>query len=158
MNKYIPLVPGKKYVFIDALYVDDFKNIDPSILLNTNLVELRKIVFPYTGDPYSLIESDISKFDLSRIKYFPDPEAEGDELNQFCSDTGVILIVEDEVFLSVIQDFDSNVSDALEDHIEKPTTSNKWTELTDKYRDKLFYFSTVEIDEDYAGGGNFQID
>jgi len=158
MSKNIPLIPGKKYVFIDALYVDDFKSIDPSILSSTSLAELRKIVFPYTGDPYSLIESNTNEFDLSRIKYFPDPEAEGHELNQFCSDTGVILVVEEGVFLSVVQDFDSDVSEALEDHIEKPTISNKWTNLTDKYKDKLFYFSTVEIDEDYAGGGNFQID
>jgi hypothetical protein len=155
MMHCLPLAFGKKYVFIDALCIEAFRQVDASLLQNTSLLALRAVLFPYMGDPYAVIESTRQDFDLSRITYFSDPDATSQEPNQFCSDTGDILVVDEDIFVAVTREFDQ---DAFIDWLEDPTLRNHWARLLDQYPQQLFCFTTGEIKEAYAGGGNFQIE
>ena len=154
MHQGIPLVPDTTYVFIDALYIKEFKNVEDSVLESTSLTDWRALVFPYCGDPYAVFTADTPYFDLARIIYFSEPEATAYGLQQFCSDTGMILLIAEAIFLSVVAEFDI---EALIDSIEEMAEHTSWTALREKYPSQLFYFTTAEIDLAYAGGGSFLI-
>jgi hypothetical protein len=154
MTKTLPLTIGSNYVFIDTIYIDNFKKAEHDLLISTSLFDLRAVLFPYAGDPYAIFKADRSEFDLSRIRYIYDDEGESCEINQFCSDSGAILVVDEQSFLSVVRDFED---DAFYHHMMNPSIPNQWTILLDNYENKLFWFYTSEIKDEFGGGGNFEI-
>jgi len=155
MTKKLPLTIGNKYIFIDSIYVNDFTQAESTLLLNTSLADLRPILFPYSTDPYAIFQSDTSQFDLSRIDYLFDEEGTSCEINQFCSDSGVILVIDEQSFLAVVKEFDS---DKLYDYLMNPSDQSWWATFLKKYESRLFWFYTSDIKEEFGGGGNFQID
>ena len=156
MNKHLPLTPTWEYVFIDSLYTDTFKQADAAVLRDTGLAELRPVLFPYTDDPYALFRADDSAFDLARIRYVDASEGETCALNQFCSDSGLILVVETACFYSFLHAFDAE--QFVFDYLESAAESPFWTAFLATYAHRFFWFYTAELQEAFAGGGNFQID
>lgn len=156
MDKHLPLTPTREYVFIDSLYTDTFKQADSTMLRDTGLAELRPVLFPYTDDPYALFRADAPAFDLARIRYVDASEGETGALNQFCSDSGLILVVEAPCFYSFLHTFDSE--QFVFDYLESSAVSPFWMAFMATYAHRFFWFYTAEVHEEFAGGGNFQID
>ncbi|TGE22270.1 hypothetical protein E5K00_18665 [Hymenobacter aquaticus] len=160
MPRHLKLTVGREYIFIDSLYVSDFAEKPALLLTNPDLRKLRTVIFPYpsTGIPYALFTADVEDFDIARIHYFNSDESTADNLLQFCSDTGLILVVDTAVFFEVAAKFNPEVlEDVLEEQPEYLSRAKNWTALVAEYTGALHYFETAEIDKRLAGGGEFRI-
>ncbi|WP_400193750.1 hypothetical protein [Hymenobacter sp. B81] len=146
------LVPGTTYVFIDALNTDDFCSLPRDEWRSENLLAARAKVFPYCDDPYALFQADHRVFELARIVH--SATATPDDLHEFCSDSGLMLVIETAQFFEFIGQTDF---DTLADLIEDNDTLSQWPEPLQRYTGKAYLFRTSEIAEHFAGGGNFRI-
>ncbi|OGX85626.1 hypothetical protein [Hymenobacter glacialis] len=154
MAPLIRLAPGKEYLFIDALYLEEFKARPDSSLLHHELVALRHIVFPDAINPYAVVTAEHEGFDLSSIQPIGSEAAAADNVRQFCSDTGLVLIIAVDIFSSVVAELDfEELADLAEDH----DVVTCWPESLEKYNTQLYLFNTSQVNESCAGSGNFQI-
>ncbi|MCB2407482.1 hypothetical protein [Hymenobacter lucidus] len=158
MPRHLKLTLGQTYIFIDSLYVSDFTEASASTLASRDLTALRRIIFPDTSIPYALFTADTEDFDVARIHYFDSAENTTDNLQQFCSDTGLILVVDTAVFFEVAAKFSyDDLVESLEHQPAWFVRINRWETLVADYAGHLWYFNTSEVDEDLAGGGEFRI-
>lgn len=159
MPRCLTLTVGREYIFIDSLYVSNFAEAPESVVAGQDLRDLRQILFPDTKVPYALFRADAAKFDLARISYFNSDEDSSDTLRQFCSDTGLVLVIDTAVFFDVAAEFDLEaLEDVLEPQPEYLSRASQWAELVAKYPGALHYFETAEIEAELAGGGEFRIE
>lgn len=154
MTKQLLLLPNREYIFIDSLYTDTFKEAPAVLQRGTALVELREALFPYTDDPFALFRAESSAFDLARIRGVAEAE-ERQGLDHFCSDSGLILVVETAAFPAFLDVFDS--SGFYFDYIESATGNAHWEAVLAPFATRFSWFFTAEINEAFAGGGSFQI-
>lgn len=146
------------YVFIDYIYINEileciFSDEDKSDLSYT-LKNIRSKKFKYSYNPYALFKSNSTLFALEKIRAIEPVDIDSENLNQFCSDSGLIVVVEVECFLSFINDFDD---EKFFESIEGLGYADYWPKIKAKYPDKVYYFYTSDVDPESAGGGNFQI-
>jgi hypothetical protein len=156
MPKTLALRPNQDYIFIDAIYTDNFQRADERGLRHTGLAELQPLLFPYTDDPYALFRADAPVFDLARIQYEDDAEGAPAGLHHFCSDSGLILVVEVGVWWDFLGAFDAEKF--VFDYLENPTTRFRWDPFMARFANHFQWFYTAEVHEDFAGGGSFRIE
>ncbi len=142
-----------KYLFIDTLYVNDFTNY-PTSITQDNIVRLRGELFPDAYDPFAIIDINTSEFVLDNIQYLEFEQTNTLDLNQFCSDSGMILVIKLNVFDSFRKDFNA---DKFIESINNPHLYDYWINVQNEYKGNINFFYTSDISPDFAGGGNFII-
>lgn len=154
MPKQLPLTLGREYIFIDAAYTDDFKRAPAA--RGTGLPALRSQLFPYTDDAYALFRADAPAFELTRIRRAEDANGAPAGLPHFCSDSGLVLVVDVEAWWAFLAAFDAE--HFVFDYLENPATRFKWDAFMTQFSPHFQWFYTAEADEQFAGGGSFQIE
>ncbi len=139
------------YIVIDPLYIMDIKEY---ISVNgfLEIEENKDKVFPYpcTEYPYSILENkDI--FKIENVKKIIDINLIINKSFVFATDTGVILIIRQDLFLEFVKefDYDSFVSDSI-----NVFDFEYWEYFSKKYKSG-FILSNYKSNFEFDGSGLF---
>ena len=77
------------------------------------------------------------------------------DLHHFCSDSGLIVVVETATFLSFLAVFDS--TGFYFECVEGSTGRADWEAALAPFARRFYWFFTAEVDQAVAGGGSFRI-
>lgn len=152
----VKLKIGQSYVIIDAVYLmrikESISNID---FLRVNDY-IRKNVFPYTDIPFAEYIADVPLFSLNDIEEIDDSEIDVNGNSYLCTDTGLLIFVNENILLKFIELFDySELVNSLIDVIN----IEYWDKLTNQFdeTDLGLMLSQSEEEGILCGGGVYRI-
>ncbi len=158
----LKLHSGKQYFLIDALYIDNIRQLIPGVD-NSNLEhKILAEALPYAGCPYAKFYSGSNFFDIKRIKKISHDDAIAGDRSFFVSDTGVFVLVQHEVMIEFAEVF------SFGDLFDFRNSSNGIDLFDKKYWDNIeakFQFGEIGLiipnedinDDGYGGGGTFRV-
>lgn len=137
-----------KYVLIDALYCNDIKGEVTNLDKKNTLMDIRARVFPFTDTPFAEFIPKESRFEVSQIRKKKIDEFQVNQVNVFSSDTGLLIVISERIFISFILKFDFEM---LTDSITGLINVEYWNSL-------IREFDPQEIAIILSPGVNSQID
>jgi hypothetical protein len=153
----IKLKIGQSYIIIDALYLMDIKEklskIDTIRLIDC----IREIIFPYTDIPFAEYKSNLSSFTLNDLKKVDYEEVDISNRSFLCTDTGILIFVNENILLKFIELFDySELVNSLIDIIN----IEYWDKLTNQFDEMdlgLMMSQSEDENEILNGGGTYKV-
>jgi hypothetical protein len=101
----IRIEAGVKYIVIDALYLNDIKEKELEINTIDYWQKVKNELFPYTDFPFAEIVFTTDTLHINQIKKI-DYEEFAEDPNLFSTDTGLILVLKDEILDSFLKKYD----------------------------------------------------
>lgn len=153
----IKLEIGQSYIIIDALYLMDIKEsinkIDPIRLIDST----REIIFPYTDIPFAEYKSNLSFFNLNDLKKVDYEEVDKSNASFLCTDTGLLIFVNEKILLKFIKLFDYN---ELVNSLIDVINIEYWDKLTNQYKETdlgIMMSQSNNKNEILNGGGTYKV-
>lgn len=101
----IRIEAGARYIIIDAMYLNDIKEKELDINTIDYWQKEKNDLFPYTDFPFAEIVFTTDTLHINQIKKI-DYEEFAEDPNLFSTDTGLILILKDEILDSFLKLYD----------------------------------------------------
>ncbi len=157
-NESIRLKSNKKYIVIDALYIDNIRQIPFICDIDNNSLEiLRTEVFPYTDTPFAEFNSCSEIFKIEQIKKINYHNINVKDNSIFSTDTGLIIFINKEIFSSFIKNF--SYEDLVNSDLEI-IDINYWDLITndlDLDDVGLILSSGLNYGVDFSGSGTYKV-
>jgi hypothetical protein len=154
----LSLAPNRRYLVMDALYFTECKKHLATIDFGNLLIELRLKVFPYNDTPCTFLEIDEDgKFQIEWIRNATDLEAEQDSDQFFSVDSGMIIVVAEDIAPEAMQYFDFGMA---VDSLTTPINADYWAALLAKFASgtlALVIAPGIGLGFDFQGSGLFCI-
>ncbi|MGN7787294.1 hypothetical protein ACTJIJ_22360 [Niabella sp. 22666] len=104
----IKLKNGLKYIVIDALYINDVKQMLSTLNGNNIISEMRSKVFPYTDTAFAEYTPVKDSFTLNQIKKVDYDQIESSDTSILSSDSGALIFINEKIFLDFISEYNYN--------------------------------------------------
>lgn len=101
----IRIEAGVRYIIIDAMYLNDIKEKELDINSVDYWQNAKDDLFPYTDSPFAVTVFTTDTLHINQIKK-NDNEEFAEDPSLFSTDTGLILILKDEILHSFIKIYD----------------------------------------------------
>ncbi len=101
----VELTVSSKYIVIDALYINDIRSELGHLNKDDIFDEIRKIVFPYTYNPFAEFVPEGKVFRIDQIKSVDFNKIDVDDIGVFTIDSGVVIFVNKKLFLDFVLKF-----------------------------------------------------
>lgn len=125
----IKLRAREKYIVIDPLYLDDIRENLTLLDKNNLLLEIKEKVFLYTDNPFIEYVPLSEYFNINLISKVNDFDTiKGNDV--VCTDSGMIIFINERVFLSLISRFSYG---ELTDSLTEIINQTYWKELMSIY-------------------------
>ncbi|MBD2767447.1 hypothetical protein IC235_06030 [Hymenobacter sp. BT664] len=148
----LALKVNEDYMFIDLAYIEDFP-LKSSMYANCDWLKIREELFPYSYNPFAIVRPTSSSYNLSKITCIGGGEIVPNDLSQFCSDSGLIMVIP----LNKVMQFAGSVDEIrFINYLQNPHLEDYVPNFLGQYNDEIKYFFTSDIN-DLFGGGFFQI-
>lgn len=151
------LSAGKYYYLIDALYLGDIQAKYEYLRKDRLEQEIKEKVFPYTDAPFAKIKLSDGLFQIESISKIDFNDLSSNDKNCFSSDTGLILLIEESLFSTVVGicNYDNLVDSKIEE-----INSEYWTKITSKLPENtigLILAPGIDSGYEFEGGGIYRI-
>jgi len=147
------LSSGKYYYVLDVLYLNDIQAEFDHLQKDKLDQEIVEKVFPYTDAPFAKIILSKDLFQVGYIKKMDFDELSPDDKNCFTSDTGLVLLVEESLFSTIVK---SCNYDDLVDSQDEEINSEYWTKITSDLPNQdigIIHAPGIDSGEELEGGG-----
>ena len=156
----ITLKPGKTYLVIDGLYLNNIKREIDTLNKEDLINEIKEKVFsfPRTDIPFAKISIESALFSVKNIQEI-DYEHRDTLQKESCfsSDSGLLIFIEEHLLSEFVKDYDYG---ALVDSITGPIDFEYWDQITSRYnQDEVGLILAPGIDSGYEfeGSGTYKI-
>lgn len=153
----IELAVDTKYIVIDALYINNIRLEYPDLISNDPFNEIRRKVFPYTDTPFAEYTSREPVFTVDKIKK-ADYDQSDSGGNMFSTDSGVIVFVNEKIFIDFILKFDY---DELVDSAAELLNLAYWNSIVKDFKLSDFAIIVspgVNSEVEFDGSGTYKIE
>lgn len=153
----IELSVSIKYIVIDALYINAIRAELAHLKRDDIFNEIRNIVFPYTYNPFGEFIPEEKVFRLDQIKNVDFDKIDVDEISVFSTDTGVVILVNKELFIDFASKFD------YDELVDSPTdllNLDYWNSIIDDFNlfDAAIIVSPgINTGVDFDGSGIYKL-
>lgn len=153
----IELSVSIKYIVIDALYINAIRAELAHLKRDDIFNEIRNIVFPYTYNPFGEFIPEEKVFRLDQIKNVDFDKIDVDEISVFSKDTGVVILVNKELFIDFASKFD------YDELVDSPTdllNLDYWNSIIDDFNlfDAAIIVSPgINTGVDFDGSGIYKL-
>ncbi len=154
----IELAVGIKYIVIDALYINEIRLECPNLIGDNLLNEIRSTVFPHTDTPLAEYTPLEKVFTVDKIKKVDYNQIDFEDSSVFSTDTGVIIFVNEKIFIDFISKFDF---DELVDSSSELLNIANWSSIVEDFNfsDSAIIVSPgVNSGVEFDGSGTYKIE
>jgi len=151
------LKPYKIYYIIDALYLNNIKEDINNLDLNQLDNEIKEKIFPYSYAPFAKVTFSKEHFRIKDIKKADYDELTTEDTNYFSSDTGLILLIEESLFITFIKDYDY---EELVDSMVDVINYEYWKKITSSFDSNkigLILSPGINSGYEFEGSGFYKI-
>lgn len=146
---------GKSYYVIDALYLNDIKEIflEKS---EDSLENSREEIFPYMDSPFAVYKAYEETFFTNQIIKINYEEYIYGNLSFFSTDTGLIIFISKDILKEFVKEFNF---DTLVNPGEGIINERYWGNLTANFdtNDVGIILASMDFENDFDGSGTYRI-
>lgn len=152
----VELKSGKKYIIIDALYINYIKEEISNLNIKNLTDEIRSKVFPYTDTPFAEYIPKENIFDIEHIRKI-DYDQIKDIKSVLSSDSGILVFISENLLVDFISKFD------YEELVNSSTdliNINYWKSITTDFNLSdvaIVVSSGIDTELEFDGGGTYKI-
>lgn len=153
----VELTVSSKYIVIDALYINDIRSELGHLNKEDIFDEIRKIVFPYTYNPFAEFVPEGKVFRIDQIKNVDFNKIDVGDIGVFTTDSGVVIFVNKKLFLDFVLKFNY---DELVDSPVDLLNLDYWNSIIDDFNlcDVAIIVSPgINTGVDFQGSGIYKL-
>jgi hypothetical protein len=148
---------GRKYILIDALYLNEIKSALFSFQEADFTNEIRHKVFPYTDTPFAEFIANDMSFSPSAIKFVKESPTEAYGTTFFSTDTGLIVLVNPAILTAFLRHY------SYDDLVDSPVETinvGYWDSIVANFEVEdvgLILSPGITSEIEFRGSGTYEI-
>lgn len=153
----IELKCGVKYIVMDALYINDIREVLSNLDTTKIFDEISNKVFPYTANPFAVYIPVESSFSVYQIEKVDDDQIIDGDTSSLDTDCAVLIFINEKIFLDFVPRFDY---DELVDSDHELLNMPYWDNIADNYDENdlaIIVSPGIGSGADFDGSGSYRI-